>query len=225
MTPRAMECIKQLYDLFVVPLKDIIFTLIGAGIGAHIAFKYQQHSDKLKEREEQITALKIAQGSIHSHWSSLDEIHRFLAANRSDISKRLVNLQDLIRVRSILPLDIPSVAFLFNGKHANLIQEIMLVEGASLTAISAMKQRTELIKRLHDDSANTRSVKPDSKSYTGDMDAVTCTIYIDLCESMESSTKESCEDAKKAFYALKAAGEEIFGGKFLDLEDLPSQKP
>lgn len=219
-----MECLKQFYDVFLAPLVWLASTLIGAGIGAHIAFKYQRHADTLKKREEQITALKIAQGAIHSHWASLDEIHEFLAANKSDFANQIINLNDIIRTRYTVSLDIPSIAFLFDHrKYANLIQELMLVEGASMTANSGMKRRAELIEKIRDNSV-VSSVDPQLKKYRGDIDAVTGSLYLDLCESIESSTKDSRKQARKAFFDLKAAGEEIFAVKFLDLEDLPPQK-
>ena len=193
---------------------------VGAFVGAHIAFKYQQHAEKLKERGERVAAIKIAQGSIHSHWSSLKEIHEFLATHKSDLNKPFLNLKDIIRVRSIIPLNIQSLAFLYDGRFANLIQELTLVEGASNTALEALKQRTQMIDQIHADMTDTRNIRIDEKRLTGSLDVVLGSRFVDLTESAESSARDACAMAEKAFEALAAAGKELFPGeKFLKLEE------
>lgn len=219
-----MECLLQILTL----LKDwgggLVTTLIATAAGAHIAFKYQQYADEKKQRDSQITALKIAQRVVHSHWSVLNEVHTFMALNQSDRENRRLNTKELIQVCVMLPLDVPSIAFLLDGKHADLIQQVSLVEGAARTAIEGMQRRAKIIHRLQENS-NVEYVDPKTQIYRGDADMLQAELLIQLSESILKNSREGCQKANEIFFSLKAAGEDIFGGQFPTLVDIPPEHP
>lgn len=198
--------------------------LVAAAVGAHIAFKYREHEDDKKRRSSRISALKIAQGAVHSQWSSLLGIQKFIKKHNLTDKKKL-NLNESIQEAAVLFVDIPSIAFLFDGKSANLIQEMMLAEGAYRTVKSGLKRREEMIRYFHEERKKDGHIVEGPGRFKTMQDTVSVELFMQLNEGLSESVDDGCKQCEQVFKSLGVACKDLFGVKGLELTDTPPETP
>ena len=219
-----MECLIVIWNYVLSGIVKFFSVLIAAAVGAHIAFKYREHEDDKKRRLSRISSLKVAQGAVHSQWSALISVQKFIKEhNLTDNTK--LNLNESIQEPAVLFVDIPSIGFLFDGKFANLVQEAMLAEGAYRTVKSGLKRRQEMIRYFHEERQKDGHVVDSAGQFNTRQDMVNVELFMQLNASLSVSVDEGCKQCEQVFKSLGIACKELFGVNGLELTDTPPAVP